>query len=93
MDNIDLFKQSSMTWCCSNDSMPIITSYNPKGKMFRSKLVGKLFMCISQYFTSSETFLSVPVGSCTNHGFSCFNFLSLHVKKTLGETWLQQALG
>ena len=40
---IDLFRKSSMTLCYSKQYMLIITSYDPKGKIFKSILAGKLF--------------------------------------------------
>ena len=83
---IDLCKQSSMTWCCSNQSMSISTSYDPKGKIFKYILAGKSFKFTSQFLTISKIFLFIPVDNCTLHGFSLFNFSSLHVSTILGDT-------
>ena len=89
--NIDLFRQSCMKWCCSNHSMLISTSYDPKGKIFKSILAGKPFKFTSHSLTSSKTFLFVPVANCTHDGLSCFTLSSLHVSTILGDTQLQQA--
>ena len=83
---IDLCKQSSMTWCCSNQSMPISTSYDPKGRMFRFTFVRKPFRFTSHFLTIYETFCFVPMANWTNQCFSCFILLSLHSPTILGET-------
>ena len=79
VQNIDLCKQSSMTWCCSNQSMAISTSYDPKGKMFKFILARKKSKFTSQSLTISETFHFLPVANCTSYGFACLTFSSLHV--------------
>ena len=83
---IDLCKQSSMTWCSSNQSMSIIISYDPQGRMFRFTFVGKPFRFTSQSSTNSETFYFVPVANCTSQGLSCFTLPSLHTSTILHET-------
>ena len=75
---IDLCKQSTMTWCFPNQSMPISISYDPKGRMFRFTLVGETFRITSQSLTICETFHFIPVANCTIQGLSWFSLPSLH---------------
>ena len=75
---IYLCKQSSMTWCCSNQSMSISISYDPKGRMFRFTFVGKPFRFTSQYLTISKMFHFIPMANCTSQGLSCFCLPILH---------------
>ena len=76
--NIDLCNQLSMSWCCSNQSMPISIPYDHKGKIFKFTLVVKPFKFTSQYLTISETYHFVPMANCTGQVLSCFSFPSLH---------------
>ena len=86
VQKIYLCRQLSMTWCCSNQSMPIRISYDPKGRMFRFTLVRKPFRFTSHSLTISETFYFVPVANCTSQGLSCFTFPNLHKSTILGAT-------
>ena len=83
---IDLCKQLSMTWCCSNQSMPISTSYDPKGRMFRFTFIGKPFRFTSHSLIIFESFYFIHVAKWTGLGLSCLAFPSLHSSTILGKT-------
>ena len=83
---IVLCKQSSMTWFCSNNSMPISTLYNPNGRMSRFTFVRKPFKFTPKSLKIYKTFRFVPMSNWNNQGFSCFSFPSLHISTISGAT-------
>ena len=83
---IDLCTQSSMIWFYFSQSMPISTSYNPKGTMLMFDFIEKPFSFTSQYLTIFETLCFVLVANFTSQGLSCFTFPSFHTSIILGDT-------